>query len=546
MSARTDMNRVAVAVAIIVAMLAFLVPPLCELSACGMPSGMMHSMHDLGTSVECGMSAAYSATTAGVIPTRLDLGALLGAMLFVALMGFGPSGDRSQVRAGDGSFGCTATGSSRNPTADLELLCDRPRARTRAGRCARTPKCMRPLCSRGGSLVRAIHIYVRPGLVTSVHCISMCGPMVVTYAVRGDDASPWHSKLVPSLAYQGAKITSYVAIGLMLGAVGSAFSVDGIRPYVMAAAGAFMIVMGLGMTGRVPWAARLVPHAPRFLTAALSTTRHKASADAQVGESSIAAPITFGLLTGLMPCAPLIAAELAAAGSGSVASGGIAMLAFGLGTAPLMLAFGTASSLLGRTLRDRVMVVLAVVVILFGVVYLDRAAMRLGSPVTLASGWQALTGAPQTGGQPAAAYTTAADGVVEVPLIIRETQFVPQTVEIPADMPVRLVVDAAKTLRVQPVALPQLGVLQDLTPNGTTVVDFRHAGGNVHAHVRYGNDVWSAECGSGRCIRRQFAVAMGAGRASRRSWSAVAEQAGARKKPAHLRNAVRVEIVYAP
>ena len=109
------MNKVAVAVAIIVAMLAFLVPPLCELSACGMPSGMMHEMHGLGTSVECGMSAAYSATTAGVVPTRLDLGALLGAMLFVALIGLRTFGYRSQVRAGDGSFGCTATGSSLEP-----------------------------------------------------------------------------------------------------------------------------------------------------------------------------------------------------------------------------------------------------------------------------------------------------------------------------------------------------------------------------------------------------------------------------------------------
>ena len=173
-----------------------------------------------------------------------------------------------------------------------------------------------------------------------------------------------------------------------------------------------------------------------------------------------------------MPCAPLIAAELAAAGSGSVASGGIAMLAFGLGTAPLMLAFGTASSLLGRTLRDRVMVVLAVVVILFGVVYLDRAAMRLGSPVTLASGWQALVGAPQTGGQPAAAYTTAADGVVEVPLTIRDTQFVPQTVQIPADKPVRLVVDRQEgNACSDQLAIPQLGVLADLKPNATTTVD---------------------------------------------------------------------------
>lgn len=345
------------------------------------------------------------------------------------------------------------------------------------------------------------------GLVTSVHCISMCGPMVVTYAVKGDEGGPWHAKLVPSLAYQGAKITSYVAIGLVLGAVGSAFSIDGIRPYIMFGAGVFMIVMGLGMTGKVPWAARLVPRAPRFLTAAFSRVRRSASADAQAGKSSIATPITFGLLTGLMPCAPLIAAELAAAGSGSVASGGIAMLAFGLGTAPLMLAFGTASSLLGRTLRDRVMVALAVVVILLGVVYVDRAAMRLGSPVTLASGWQAITGAPQSGAQ-VVAYTTAPDGVVEVPLTIRNTQFVPQTVQIPADKPVRLVVDRQEDNACSDqIAIPQLGVLADLKPNAVTKVDVPAA--------KSGN--YTLTCGMGM-MSGQLNVGVGGASAASSPW----------------------------
>ena len=37
------------------------------------------------------------------------------------------------------------------------------------------------------------------GLVTSIHCVSMCGPMVVTYAVKGEEGGPWHRKLTPNL-----------------------------------------------------------------------------------------------------------------------------------------------------------------------------------------------------------------------------------------------------------------------------------------------------------------------------------------------------------
>ncbi|MDR3686491.1 MAG: sulfite exporter TauE/SafE family protein, partial [Coriobacteriia bacterium] len=141
------------------------------------------------------------------------------------------------------------------------------------------------------------------GLVTSVHCISMCGPMVVTYAVKSEDGDSWQMKVLPNLAYQAAKLISYVLVGLLLGAIGSAFNLNGIRPWIMAVAGLFMIVLGLGMTGKVPCAARLTPRPPRVLIAALSKLRRKATSDADAGQSSIATPIAFGLLTGLMPCA---------------------------------------------------------------------------------------------------------------------------------------------------------------------------------------------------------------------------------------------------
>jgi sulfite exporter TauE/SafE len=318
------------------------------------------------------------------------------------------------------------------------------------------------------------------GLVTSIHCISMCGPMVVTYAVKGEENGPWYRKLVPNVAYQAAKITSYVIVGLALGAIGSAFNLDGVRPYIMLVAGAFMIIMGLGMTGKAPWAAKLTPRPPKFLMQALQRTRRKANADAEAGESSLATPITFGLLTGLMPCAPLMAAELAAAGTGSVLYGGLAMFAFGLGTSPLMLAFGTASSLLPVNMKKRLMSVLAIVVIVFGGVYLNRAAMRLGSPVTFDTVKNYALGTSPTTVASAANYKTGADGVVEVPLTIANTRFEPAALQIPADKPVRLIVDRKEAGACSDqLSIPQFGVTADLKPNGVTTIDIpAHAAGN--------------------------------------------------------------------
>ena len=310
------------------------------------------------------------------------------------------------------------------------------------------------------------------GLATSLHCIGMCGPMVVTYAVKGEEDGPWHKKLVPNLAYQAAKITSYVIVGLALGAIGSAFNLDGIRPWIMFAAGAFMIILGLGMTGKVPWAARLTPRPPKFLITALSNLRRKAKTDADEDASTLATPVAFGLLTGFMPCAPLQGAEIAAAATGSVLLGGTAMLAFGLGTMPLMLAFGTASSLIPKDWKHRLSIMLAVVVMAFGLVFINRAAMLVGSPVTFNTVKNAVVGGSPSASTPATAYKTGADGVVEVPFSIINTRYVPDSVSIPADKPVRLLLDRQEDVACSDrLVIKQLGIDVALAPNAVTTID---------------------------------------------------------------------------
>ncbi|TLM79504.1 MAG: sulfite exporter TauE/SafE family protein, partial [Actinobacteria bacterium] len=48
------------------------------------------------------------------------------------------------------------------------------------------------------------------GLGTSLHCVSMCGPLVLTYAVKGGEGGPWYRKITPNVAYQLAELVSYM------------------------------------------------------------------------------------------------------------------------------------------------------------------------------------------------------------------------------------------------------------------------------------------------------------------------------------------------
>jgi uncharacterized protein len=144
-------------------------------------------------------------------------------------------------------------------------------------------------------------------------------------------------------------------------------------------------------------------------------------------------------------------------------------MAFGLGTFPLLFAFGTASSFIPKNWKHRLNLVLAVVVMLFGLVFLNRAALLTGFPINSTSIKTAVVGA-----QPASAanFTTAPDGVAEVPLKIVNTQYVPQSVSIPSGRPVRLVLDRQEDVACSDrLVIKQLGIDVPLAANGVTKVD---------------------------------------------------------------------------
>ena len=311
------------------------------------------------------------------------------------------------------------------------------------------------------------------GLVTSVHCVSMCGPLILTYAVSGTAEGPWYRRLVPHLTYHGARLASYALVGLLLGAAGSVLNFDVIRPYALILAGGLMAVLGLGMTGRVGWARYLTPRPPKFLVDAIRNTRRKATTDAVAGRESLATPLIFGLLTGILPCGPAVAAELASAATGSAVTGAVGMLAFGLGTAPLLLLFGASASLIPQRFKERMNLILAAAVMIWGLVFLNQALMLLGSPVTFAAAKQAVMGGPLAAPASGSGWTRASDGVVEVTVAYVDMDFVPRDVRIPADEPVRLIVDRTNDEAGPPdkqIAVPQLHVLADIADHAFTPV----------------------------------------------------------------------------
>ena len=292
-------------------------------------------------------------------------------------------------------------------------------------------------------------------------------------------------------------------MGLALGALGAVINLAGVRNWATIVAGAFMILVGLQLTGWFPVLRKFSPRAPKFVVRWIMKLRKRSSAKDQAATEAYVTPVLFGLMTGLMPCGPLIAAEIAAAGSGSAVNGSLAMLGFGLGTIPVMLAFGSFASLVSGRFAKWMTVAAAVIVIVMGAVFIDRGAVLLGSPVSFESAVAAITGTPAATGS-GVAFAQDANGVAEVKVAIQNTQFVPSTVTIPADRPVMLVVDRQESNACSDqIAIPQLGVLQNLAPNATTVVELPATKGGTY-RLTCGMGMMSGNVvrGRGRCLRQ--------------------------------------------
>jgi sulfite exporter TauE/SafE/plastocyanin domain-containing protein/copper chaperone CopZ len=192
------------------------------------------------------------------------------------------------------------------------------------------------------------------GLLTSVHCVAMCGGINLSQCVpRTADRN---GTLRPSLLYNLGRVISYTAVGGIVGALGSAVSLTGMfRGAVQLIAGAFMVVMGLNMLNLFPGLRRFMPRAPKAFARKI---------DGEKGRSK--SPLIVGLLNGLMPCGPLQAMQIFALSTGNPAAGALSMFLFSLGTAPLMFGLGALSSVLSKRFAGKVTTVGAGLVVLLG------------------------------------------------------------------------------------------------------------------------------------------------------------------------------------
>lgn len=222
------------------------------------------------------------------------------------------------------------------------------------------------------------------GLLVGFHCISMCGAFVLSYTTK--NAQNGHKGYKQHLVYGGSKTISYAIIGGIFGLIGGVFAFSvGLRGAIAIFAGVFMIFYALSMFGFKFF--RKFQFNPKFLTKITANAQSKA-------KGPYKGPFITGLLNGLfIACGPLQAMYLYAAGTGSFITGATSLAAFGLGTIPVMIGFGSLATVISHKTTKRILQVSAIIVLVLGLIMLNRGLTVLGSPYSYDSIKTKLTGA---------------------------------------------------------------------------------------------------------------------------------------------------------
>lgn len=200
------------------------------------------------------------------------------------------------------------------------------------------------------------------GLISSFHCIGMCGPIAMMLPVdRNNEAK----KVTQIITYHIGKLTAYGILGLVFGLLGKSFYLAGMQQQLSIIVGILMIVVAL-----VPEKVFAKYNFSKPVYKIISKV--KSSLGQQFKNKSYKSLFTIGLLNGFLPCGMVYVAIFGAIAMQSVSLGVLYMLLFGIGTIPMLTAVIYISNVLSFSFRGTLQKIIPVVAVVIGMLFIIR------------------------------------------------------------------------------------------------------------------------------------------------------------------------------
>lgn len=219
------------------------------------------------------------------------------------------------------------------------------------------------------------------GLAGSLHCLGMCGPLVLAYSI--------HSRVEPQagvavllgtapgvlgnhLAFHGGRILTYAILGAIVAAILGGLEM---QRFAMQYRGVTAILCGLLLVAFAVITLGILPlpsSLARLLIAPGVLLGKKAGGLA--ASKKPGARIALGMTAGLLPCGLSWAMLVKAASTLDPVKGFLLMAAFGLGTVPVLIAVGLSASVLSVKMRQFGEKVASLSIMVMGVLMVVKGA----------------------------------------------------------------------------------------------------------------------------------------------------------------------------
>ncbi len=197
------------------------------------------------------------------------------------------------------------------------------------------------------------------GFLGSLHCVGMCGGLISAMTMTRDNT--WWPGVI---SYQLGRITTYTALGLIAGLIGSLFANDGwlsqVQNLLSIIAGTLIIILALHIAGWLPDPFSRLSQRISKVTGMAGFIKAAATQDSTGPWYSV------GLLNGLLPCGLVYAGIGLSLTAHASWQGALAMFSFGLGTVPAMLFVPALMRAISPTMRGHALKVGAILLILIG------------------------------------------------------------------------------------------------------------------------------------------------------------------------------------
>lgn len=205
------------------------------------------------------------------------------------------------------------------------------------------------------------------GLLGSIHCVGMCGPLAMSLPL-GDKHG--FEKGIAMVLYHIGKMTSYAILGIVFALLGSQFPMYKLQHNLS-------IVIGLVMVLYVLYVFVLKPK--HFVNLNFLYLPIAGLLSMLFKKKGTALFLLIGFFNGLLPCGMVYLALTSALATQHVLQGGLLMLFFGWGTVPALLLVSYGGQFIRVSRRKKLQSWLPIFIITMGLFLIIRG-LNLGIP----------------------------------------------------------------------------------------------------------------------------------------------------------------------